>query len=214
MSVGELLMTFNEKAAAQTDRARQILVGIIGVQFDIRNMHHCTLEDRARGTVRAAGTRRIYTLHFGHCFRGEIVLGDLVYQLPIEREHGAEQPVAQPDYAFDYCVEDRLDIGGRTRNDLEHFGGGGLLVEQFGEFTFARVKLLEEAHVLDRDHRLVREGLHELDLRGSEWLHLASAAPDDSDWHAVADDGDAQIRSIRRATLYDLQRLRVIIRIR
>ena len=44
---------------------------------------------------------------------------------------------------------------------LQDLGGRGLLLERF-------LRLVEQAHVLDRDHRLVGEGLEQLDLLSGE----------------------------------------------
>ena len=47
---------------------------------------------------------------------------------------------------------------------LKHLGGRRLLLQRLGEFARARLHLVEQPHVLDRDHRLVGEGLDQFDL--------------------------------------------------
>jgi hypothetical protein len=37
-------------------------------------------------------------------------------------------------------------------------GGGGLLLQRFGEIARARLHLVEQTHVLDRDYCLAGEG--------------------------------------------------------
>ena len=61
-------------------------------------------------------------------------------------------------------VEDRLQIERRAADDLEHIRGRGLLLQRFGQVARARLHLVEQAHVLDRDHGLVGKGLQEVDL--------------------------------------------------
>ncbi len=45
-----------------------------------------------------------------------------------------------------------------------------LLLERLGQVAVARLQLVEQAHVLDRDHRLVGERRHQLDLLVRERL--------------------------------------------
>ena len=68
---------------------------------------------------------------------------------------------------------DRLEAPAARRSsdpliDLQHLGGGGLLLERL-------LRLVEQARVLDRDHRLVGEGLQQPDLLVAEASRLAPA---------------------------------------
>ena len=54
-------------------------------------------------------------------------------------------------------LEHRLRVGHRAADHAQHFGRRGLLLERL-------LRLVEQAHVLDRDHRLVGEGLQQGDL--------------------------------------------------
>ena len=51
----------------------------------------------------------------------------------------------------------RISVG-ELLMTLQDVGGRGLLLERFGELAVARPQLVEEPHVLDRDHRLIGEG--------------------------------------------------------
>ena len=51
----------------------------------------------------------------------------------------------------------RLHVGRRAGDHLQDLGGRGLPLERL-------LGLVEQAHVLDRDHRLVGEGLQQRDL--------------------------------------------------
>ena len=55
---------------------------------------------------------------------------------------------------------------------LQHLGCRRLLLQRLGQIVGALLQLLEQPHVLDRDHCLVGEGLDELDLLVGEWPHL------------------------------------------
>ena len=59
---------------------------------------------------------------------------------------------AKPGGRLDQRVEHRLQIERRAADDLEHVGGGGLLLERFAQ-------LVEQARVLDGDDGLRGEVL-------------------------------------------------------
>ena len=48
-------------------------------------------------------------------------------------------------------LEHGLQLAGRTRYDLQHLRGRGLLLQRLGELAGAPVQLVEQARVLDRD---------------------------------------------------------------
>ena len=66
-------------------------------------------------------------------------------------------------------LEHRLGVGDRAADHLQHLGGRRLLLQRL-------LGLVEQAHVLDRDHGLVGEGLHQADLGSAERPHLRCAA--------------------------------------
>ncbi len=86
---------------------------------------------------------------------------------------------------IDQRVEHRLQIERRAADDLQHVGGRGLLLQRLGQIARARLHLVEQPRVLDRDHRLVGEGLHELDLaigkklstRGARAMNMPIGSP-------------------------------------
>ena len=85
--------------------------------------------------------------------RGEL---DLIALDP--GQHPRVRP-QQADGAGHDRVEHRLDIRLRLADDAQDVAGGGLLVQRRGQLAVARLQLREQAHVLDRDDRLVGEGL-------------------------------------------------------
>jgi hypothetical protein len=58
------------------------------------------------------------------------------------------------------------------------------------------LQLREQAHVLDGDHRLVGEGLEQLDLRVAEWAHLSTSEHDRADGYSLAQERNAQHRAV------------------
>ena len=63
-----------------------------------------------------------------------------------------------------HCIEDRLEFARRTGDDLQHFGGRGLLLQRLREIIGALTQLVEQPRVLDGDDGLGGEVLHQLDL--------------------------------------------------
>jgi len=77
---------------------------------------------------------------------------------------GRHISIAQPSGRFHQRVEHGLQIEGRTADDLEHVGGGGLLLQRFAQLGGALLHVVEQPHVLDRNHRLVGESGQQFDL--------------------------------------------------
>src|SRR5215472_3009898 len=61
-----------------------------------------------------------------------------------------------------------LQVDRRARDDLENVTGRGLIIESLLELALLGLHLIEQPHVLDRDHRLVGEGCDEIDFLLSE----------------------------------------------
>ena|SRR6266480_3921107 len=69
---------------------------------------------------------------------------------------------------FDERVEHRLKIERRAADNLQHVGGRSLLPQGFAEFATARLHRVEQAHILNSDHRLVGERFQQLDMAGGK----------------------------------------------
>ena len=61
--------------------------------------------------------------------------------------------------ALGHDVHHRLEVGRRAGDDPQDLGGRGLLLERLGQLAVPGLELREQPHVLDRDDRLVGEGL-------------------------------------------------------
>ena len=103
-----------------------------------------------------------------------VVTGDEVNQVAVECIHSTEQAIAEPDGAFRDRVEHGLDVGRRARDHPQDLACRRLLLQGLDEVAVPGLQLREQAHVLDRDHRLVGEGLHQLDLLVGEGMGLGS----------------------------------------
>ena len=80
--------------------------------------------------------------------------------------------LAQPCGRLDQRIEHGLQIERRAADDLEHVGGGGLLLQRLAQ-------LIEQAGVLDGDDGLRGEIPHQLDLLVGEWSDLLPVNADD-----------------------------------
>src|SRR5206468_6191530 len=91
--------------------------------------------------------------------RGGIVGRHDTEQLTVEAEDERSFGLAQPDGVLGERLEDRLQIERGPADDLEQLAGRGLLLERHAQLAVARLELVEQPNVLDRDDGLVREGL-------------------------------------------------------
>ena len=130
-------------------------------------------------------------------------MGDVVDQLAVEAIDGTEEGAGQPRGALGrWPRRPAGHIGRRAADDPENLRRGRLLLERFGQLGVARLQLLEQAHVLDGDDRLVREGLHERDLLVGERLDLQLVDRDDPHQGVAPEHGDRHHRPDRVHVLY------------
>src|SRR5260370_12268581 len=76
-------------------------------------------------------------------------------------------------------VQNGLQIEGRAADDLEHIGGGGLLLQRFPQ-------LVEQARVLDGNDGLIGKGLEKRDLLISKRIDDGTAKDDRPDRFPLA----------------------------
>ena len=111
------------------------------------------------------------------------------------RYRHAELGLADARRVRQHGLEHRLKLAGRARDDLQHLRGRGLLLQCLGEVARARLHLVEQPHVLDRDHRLVGEGRDQLDLLVGERPHRRAGQHHDADRSSLAHKRDPQHRT-------------------
>ena len=95
-------------------------------------------------------------------------------------EHRCLVGAAEARHRLHQRVENRLEIDGRAADDLEHVGGGGLLLQRLAKSS-VRAQFLEQPRVLDGDHRLLGEVAHQLDLLVGERPHFLTVNRDGAD---------------------------------
>ena len=84
---------------------------------------------------------------------------------------------------------------------LQHLRGRRLLLQRLGKLARARLHLVEQPHVLDRDHRLIGEGRDQLDLLLGEWMNRSTRQEKDADRHSLAQERNAKGGAIAPAFL-------------
>ena len=92
----------------------------------------------------------------------------------LSQEQIADLGFANARRVFQHRLEYRLKIAGRGTDNLEHVGGGGLLLEGIAQFS-------EQPGVLDGDHGLRREILNQLDLLVGERTYVLMINSDRAD---------------------------------
>ena len=92
-------------------------------------------------------------------------------------------------------VEHRLQIEGRAADDLEHVGGGGLLLQRFAQ-------LVEQPRVLDGDDGLSGEVSDQIDLFFSKGPNFLPVNYDCANQPVVLEHGHSELRP--RATEFGL----------
>src|SRR5262245_44231334 len=126
----------------------------------------------SRATV-AAGTNWILPNERFKFWR-RIIGDNTPHHLAIEAEYKSPIGSTKPYRTFGNGFEDRLQIERRPTDDLEHIGGGGLLLERFAQ-------LVEQPRVLDGDDGLGREVLDQFNLLFGERPHLLAVHRNRSD---------------------------------
>ena len=94
--------------------------------------------------------------------------------------------LTQPRRRFDQCIEDSLQVEGRAADDLEHIGGGGLLLERLAQ-------LVEQPRVLDGDDGLRREVVDQLDLLFGKRANLLPVDGNGTDQTTVLEHWDQEV---------------------
>jgi hypothetical protein len=81
-----------------------------------------------------------------------------------QQEQVAELGLTDAGGILQHCLEHRLQLTRRTADDLQHLGTRGLLLQRLLQVAPLGLHFVEQAGVLDRDHRLVGETFQEIDL--------------------------------------------------
>src|SRR6185437_14982620 len=136
---------------------------VVGISSNIRDMDGAALEESAtRCRTALYGNRQILDEFDKFCRKPIACCTDEDAGLfprnrPLVR-------FAQLGSRFDQCLQDSMEVKGRTADDFQYFCGGGLLLQCIGQFGGARLNFIEQANVLDRDYRLVGKRFDQIDL--------------------------------------------------
>src|SRR5205823_2709140 len=85
-------------------------------------------------------------------------------ELAVQPQNGRRIAIAEPSGVPRDGVEDGLDIGLRSADDAQDLACRRLLFQRLSQIVIPRLQLLEQAHVLNGDDRLVGEHLEKGDL--------------------------------------------------
>ena len=123
-------------------------------RFD-QSVEHCfEIESGAADDLKHVGGGRLLPQRLGQ-FAGSL------FELLSYLAHATKQPhmvgVAKSGRRLGQRIEHGLQIEGRAADDLEHVGGGRLLLQRFGQIVCALAQLVEQARVLDGDDGLAGE---------------------------------------------------------
>ena len=144
--------------------------GIAGLCLHVGDLGNGAMQYRAAGGGVLAWRPRQHPLKDFQSFSAQTVATGEMDELAVEPHHEGELAATQPHRAFSDRVEHRLDVSRRARDDPQNIAGRRLVLERLGQFARTRLHLVEQPHVLDRDHRLVGEGGDQLDLLVGEGL--------------------------------------------
>ena len=166
-------------------------VGRTGSQ--VRDLSHVLGLDRRRQHASGRWAIRLITSHRGK--RWIIIIArDRAYHAALEQHHRSELGAANVDCVLQHLVEHRGKIRRRRTDDLQDLGGRGLLLKGFLEIVRLGLYLVEQVDIADRDHRLVGEGLNELDLLLAERASNEAEQADDAERLPIPNERYAECR--------------------
>ena len=155
----------NPKQRPETAQPLHVGIGVFRVRQDVGNVHQppsssarpMTLAPRS-GTRELSGvTHEPSRRKIRSSWRGR-TRGHPGGQSWPSRHRTAGRPTSTG------CCSTSFKVERRAADDLEHVGGGGLLLQRFAEVARFRLHLVEQPRILDRDHGLVGEGLEQGEL--------------------------------------------------
>src|SRR5262249_47862000 len=103
----------------------------------------------------------------------------------------AKSGLAYAHGSLQHSCEYWLKIAGRAADNLQHLRCCSLLLQRLGELPRALLLDFEQSGVLDGDHRLVSEGLDQLDLLLGEWTYGSAVQNEHANWKPITQERDA-----------------------
>ena len=139
------------------------LVEVVGIVPGVRKMRDFA---RTCGTARMQGVANRDWVLAGlalECFR-QAELGNETANLAIPKVKRCERSAAKSGRGLQNRRRGEVQIERRAADDFQHLRRGRLLLQRFLKILRPRLHLVEQPHVVDGDHRLVGEGLQQVDL--------------------------------------------------
>src|SRR5215470_2684383 len=128
---------------------------VLRIREQVGKMGYLAIQHGTPCRSRAVWARRIHLEKLVQDFGRKIVGRRNLQKFAVVEPDNAEYGLAQARGALNNRIEHRLSIGRRAADDVKHLARRGLMFKRFAELARARLHLLEESHILDRNHRLV-----------------------------------------------------------
>src|SRR5262249_21999130 len=136
-------------------------------------MSYLTIQHGTPGRGRAVWPRWIHLEKLIQDFGRKIVGRRNLQKFAVAEPNNAVYGLAQARCALNDRIEHWLSICRRPADDVKHLARRGLMFKSLGQLLSARLHLVEQPDVLDRDHRLIGKCVQQLDLSICEWTHVA-----------------------------------------
>ena len=142
-------------------------------------------------TSRFRTKRPALSLKFGQCgWRAE--LRGQVQDIAVVAKQCAKLCSTDARRVRQHSLEHRLQIAGRARDDLQHLGGRGLLLQRLAQIIRALAQLVEKPCILDGDDCLRGEVRNQLNLLVGERPHFLAVDGDRSNQLALFEHRNAE----------------------
>ncbi len=135
-------------------------LGVLGIPACVRDMDRRPVQRRPADPAVAAGQVGADKMRRHGSGRCPDAVGVVLQQVDRRAARVAERARRGRQHG-----QHGIETEGRAADRLQHVGGGGLLPQPFADLRRARLHLVGEPHVLDRDHRLVGQGFYQPDLQ-------------------------------------------------
>ncbi len=142
---------------------RRVAKIIFGVGLHVGDVDRLAVHEDPAGDRLATGLDRVGMHEIDKGLRAA-GFGLQPHHLAVAQAYDSERCAAQRLRGLGQRGEHRFQVEGRAADDLEHIGGRGLLLQGFAEIVGALAQFVEQAGVLDGDHRLIGEAGDQIDL--------------------------------------------------
>src|SRR5262249_12985478 len=157
-----------------------------GIVMHIGDVDHGAVEDGSAGGRLWVGSPRIEALQKCATLWWEVATRYEVLTFAIKPVRVSPCTITEAYCTVDDCVENWLHISRGLADHAQDLARRRLLLQQLAQVAVPRLQLLEQPHVLDRDDRLVGEGLQERKVAVGEPAWLQSRDSNHTDRYVIA----------------------------